>query len=185
MRRINPNMITSLRLVIFGPLACFFLMQNYLALALISMVLGELTDLFDGMIARRTNQISELGKIYDPMCDSVFHIIIWISFLAIGWVQVYFVILFFARDLVVSNIRTCLANYKIVLAARTSGKIKAWSQALAQLSLITLHLFYNESLPEYVQLAIVSVAAIVTAYSFVDYVFAFYKVEKTRKVFIK
>lgn len=184
MRRINPNVVTSLRLFIFAPLACFFLTHNYLALALTAMALGELTDFFDGLIARKTGQISNFGKIFDPMCDSVFHMIVWMSFQSVGWVSVYFVILFFVRDSTVSTIRIYLASHNIVLAARISGKVKAVAQASAQIVLVLLHLFSAEKTIS-VQLLIVSLAALVTAYSLCDYSWAFYQLVKERRVELK
>ena len=181
MRRINPNDITSLRLFIFTPLACFFLMQGYLSIVLVAIVLGELSDFFDGQIARRTGQISDFGKLYDPMCDSIFHTVVWMSFQAVGWVSVYFVILFFVRDIVVNYIRIYFATQKIVLAARMTGKIKAAMQGVAQISIVALHLFCVGSMLENAQLLIVLLAAFATIFSLGDYSMNFYRqVKKDR-----
>jgi len=171
MKRINPNYITSLRLFVFAPLVCFFLMHGCLVLALASMILGEITDGLDGKVARMNGRVSDFGKIYDPMCDSIFHMTIWMSFLALGWVSVYFVIFFFARDIMVSYIRIWLASQreKIILAARMSGKIKAVAQATTQISIIVFHLFLSGNILEYIQPALVWLAAIVTLYSLLDY----------------
>ncbi len=37
-------------------------------------ILSELSDLFDGFLARRHNKVTELGKILDPMADSIFRL---------------------------------------------------------------------------------------------------------------
>jgi len=171
MKRINPNIITGLRLFVFAPLVCFFLMHGYLVLALLSMILGEITDGLDGFFARRYGRVSDFGKLFDPMCDSFFHIIIWLSFLKLGWVPIYFVILFFGRDLVVSYIRIWLASQKekIILAARISGKIKAVAQATAQISIVFSHLFLSRNILENIQRWLVLLAAGVTIYSLLDY----------------
>jgi len=178
MGRINPNMITSLRFFFFGPMACFCLTNGHLIWALLAMILGEFTDFLDGFVARRTNQVSNLGKVFDPMCDSVFHMVIWMSMLATGWVSVYFVILFFVRDTVVSTIRICLASHGIVLAARKSGKIKAASQATAQITIVVIHLWLTGNLLESLQLLTVSLAALVTLFSLCDYSWGFYQLVK-------
>ena len=185
MNRINPNYVTSLRLFIFAPLACFFLMYGYLWLALASMGLAEFTDFFDGFVARRTNQVSSFGKIYDPMCDSISHMIVWISLLAVGWVPAFFVILFFVRDVIVSNIRTCLASHNIVLAARNSGKIKAVAQATAQIVLVGLHLFFFGDTLETLQLLTVRLAAFFTVLSLFDYSWGFYQLVKGKQMVFK
>ena len=125
MKKINPNWITSLRFLIFAPLACFFLVNGFLALALVAMIMGEITDALDGYVARKTGQISDFGKIYDPMCDSIFHMVIWISFLAIGWVPIYLVLVFFARYCIVSNIRICSGKPPHRTVSKNERKIKA------------------------------------------------------------
>jgi len=183
MKRIHPNYITSLRAFLFGPLALICLMQGSLKLALVFMILGELTDFFDGMHARRTNQISNLGKVFDPMCDSIFHMTIWIGFLAIGWISVFFVVLFFARDSVVSTIRTYMASHNIVLAARWSGKIKMATQSLVQTVLVVLHLIsISENALYCTQLIMVSLAATVTVISLCDYCLHFFYAVKEKRI---
>ncbi|NGX47790.1 MAG: CDP-diacylglycerol--glycerol-3-phosphate 3-phosphatidyltransferase, partial [Chlamydiae bacterium] len=42
-------------------------------------VLAELTDLFDGMAARLRNQVTELGKLLDPMADSIFRLSVFLA----------------------------------------------------------------------------------------------------------
>lgn len=187
MKRITPNQVTSLRLFLLGPLACFFLMHSYLTPALVVMILGEFTDWLDGQMARRNGQISSLGKIYDPMCDSIFHMIIWMSFLAIGWVCVYLVIMFFVRDTVVAYIRICLAASGATnkLAARLSGKIKAVSQGIAQELLVILHMFFSGNTLADVQLTIVGLAGIITLYSLCDYSLGFWRVVRETGLFPK
>jgi CDP-diacylglycerol--glycerol-3-phosphate 3-phosphatidyltransferase len=149
------------------------------------MILGESTDFFDGFIARKTGQISNTGKIYDPMADSIFHIMIWMSFLSVGWISVWLVILFFVRDSVVSNIRICLASHRVVLAARCSGKIKAAIQAVAQLSLVVLHIFLKGNYLECLQFSVVMIAAGITVYSLGDYIWAFNEVVKRKGTIIE
>lgn len=185
MNRVNPNYITSLRLFIFAPLACFFLMQGYLILALVSMIIGELTDFFDGFVARKTNQISNFGKIYDPMCDSISHMMIWISFLAIGWIPVYFVILFLIRDIIVSHIRIFLATHNVVLAARNSGKIKAITQALVQLIIVVFYIFLPSDVLKTALMPTVTLAAVITVYSLFDYSWGFCQLVREKQMTFK
>lgn len=182
MKRINPNFVTSLRISIFAPLACVFLMHDCLPLALVSMLLGEFTDFLDGFVARRTNQVTDIGKIFDPMCDSLFHMTIWITFLAKGWVPIYLVLLFLFRDSVVSTMRIHLAksaNGKNVdLGARKSGKVKAVFQASAQIVLVVFGFFLAGRSLANARLIAALVAAAVTTFSFYDYSKNFYRIER-------
>lgn len=63
-----PNILTYIRFVLILPFAHFFLKQNYIP-AVICIGVSGLTDCFDGIIARRFNQVTSLGKILDPIAD--------------------------------------------------------------------------------------------------------------------
>lgn len=65
-----PNLLSMFRIVLIIPMIVFFLSQNYIG-AVICVVISGLSDMFDGMIARRFNQISKLGKMLDPIADKL------------------------------------------------------------------------------------------------------------------
>ena len=68
-----PNFL-SLSRVLFIPLLLFFV-QNEMRLAfLISYLIIASTDFFDGKIARRFNQCSDIGKILDSYCDLILYL---------------------------------------------------------------------------------------------------------------
>lgn len=65
-----PNALSALRILIVPVFAwCFLTDRINLAAALL--VLSGLSDMFDGLIARKFNQITELGKILDPFADKL------------------------------------------------------------------------------------------------------------------
>lgn len=64
-----PNIITMIRLMLV-PFAFTLLVQGqHDVLAFIIFALAGGSDFVDGQIARRTNQVSELGKVFDPLVD--------------------------------------------------------------------------------------------------------------------
>lgn len=65
-----PNLLSVLRILLIIPFICLFLSKNYIAAA-VMVVISGLSDMFDGMIARRFNQITALGKILDPIADKL------------------------------------------------------------------------------------------------------------------
>ena len=65
-----PNIITYVRFVLIIPFVYFFLAEQYIYAA-ICIGLSGLTDCFDGMAARKLNQVTPLGKILDPIADKV------------------------------------------------------------------------------------------------------------------
>jgi len=173
MRRINPNWLTASRMVVFAPLALGLLCldtQLSLALCLVVMLLAELTDALDGILARATGQVTDLGKIFDPLCDSVYHGLVWMGFVAAGWMPAYVAAIFLFRDQIVAYIRVYLAQKQFIMAARWSGKVKAVSQAIAQIAIVVMHISLPDSeISRTIQICLIGVAAAITAYSLVDY----------------
>ena len=69
-REITPNQITYSRFVIsFVILLCLFAFHTSTSVILVLFVLGALTDMVDGSLARNTDQITDLGKTMDPLAD--------------------------------------------------------------------------------------------------------------------
>jgi CDP-diacylglycerol--glycerol-3-phosphate 3-phosphatidyltransferase len=95
----------------------------WVSLALIG--LCELTDLFDGLLARRWNVVSDFGKMLDPYADSVTRIIIYwtLAYLGRAWAVVFLVMA--ARDIIVGFIRLVLTRKGRDVSARFTGKAKA------------------------------------------------------------
>lgn len=65
-----PNIICLVRILLITPFVNFFLDEQYIWAAVVIIASG-LSDCFDGMIARKFNQESELGKILDPLADKL------------------------------------------------------------------------------------------------------------------
>lgn len=138
-------------------------------------VVAELTDLFDGMAARKRNQVTELGKILDPMADSIFRISVFLTFTQ-GFVNLplWLVLLFFYRDSVISMLRTICALRGFTLAARFSGKLKAVIQGASALAILGLMIPYafgmmSLALFQSISFYIVLVAAVYSIFSGVEY----------------
>ncbi len=70
-----PNLLSVIRIILV-PVFAYLFLNNHQLVALIILAVSGLTDLFDGKIARRFNQISELGKILDPVADKITQITI-------------------------------------------------------------------------------------------------------------
>ncbi|MGA0970459.1 MAG: CDP-alcohol phosphatidyltransferase family protein [Ilumatobacteraceae bacterium] len=96
-----PNMVTALRLcclpvfvwLLFGP-------QNRQAAAWLLGILGA-TDWVDGYLARRLDQTSEFGKVFDPTVDRLLFVVGIVSLIIDGSVPVWFAIAVLAREVVV------------------------------------------------------------------------------------
>ena len=68
--RLIPNLLTLIRLVLL-PLPIVFIGQGKDAATLALLAFAIITDVLDGILARRLNQVSELGKLLDPLADKL------------------------------------------------------------------------------------------------------------------
>lgn len=93
---------------------------------------SELSDALDGYLARKYEQVTDFGKIFDPMADSIYRISVFLTFTQPPVnLPLLLVFIFIYRDSVISTLRTMCALKGFALAARPSGKIKAVIQACA------------------------------------------------------
>ena len=78
----------------------------------------ELSDAFDGYIARKYNQVSDFGKIFDPMADSIARISVLLTFTQPPVnLPLPLIFVFLYRDSVISTLRTICALKGFALAA--------------------------------------------------------------------
>lgn len=74
-----PNLLSVIRIILIPVFLVLFLKGSYLA-AVIVLGISGLTDLFDGKIARAFNQVSNLGKLLDPIADKLTQITLAIAY---------------------------------------------------------------------------------------------------------
>jgi CDP-diacylglycerol--glycerol-3-phosphate 3-phosphatidyltransferase len=134
------NCLTFLRIFISPIFLLVYLQHEFLGISklylpyvlLFLLSVNELSDALDGFIARKYNQVTDLGKILDPMADSISRISIFLTFTQPPVnVPLVLVFVFLYRDSVISTLRTICALRGFALAARPSGKIKAVIQGVA------------------------------------------------------
>ena len=139
-----PNYITLGRIVIVPLLVVVLLtpvadrwfgMSGYV-LAIIIFLTAAFTDILDGHLARRRNQVSTLGKFLDPIADklliSAALIVLVEKHLAPSWA----VVIILGREFIVTGLRSVAASEGIVIQARSIGKLKMWAQCVAIVALL-------------------------------------------------
>ena len=97
-------------------------------LTLILFVIASLSDMADGMIARKTNQITTFGKFIDPIADKCLTTTLFVIFAASSSISFIPVLIMIWRDIIVDGVRLIAASKNFVMAAGTLGKLKTVSQ---------------------------------------------------------
>ncbi len=170
-----PNLLSLVR-ALLGPVVLTFILFEapwalWVALAL--MIVAEATDYIDGEVARRFNQESDIGRLADPVCDSIYHLSVFLAFLAMGWMAAWMLFIIYARDLMVPYLRAFARQSGHDLKVLTSGKVKTAVHAVAQICVvaIALGLFGPDVRIDGPAPTVLLIAAIAASiYSLVDYV---------------
>jgi CDP-diacylglycerol--glycerol-3-phosphate 3-phosphatidyltransferase len=140
--------------------------------ALLLMLIAEASDFMDGVIARRLKQESQLGRLIDPICDSIYHLSVFLAFLYNGWMPAWMLFIVYSRDLAIPYLRAFAKQAGHDIWVRNSGKIKTAVHAVAQVGvvLIALGLVGKLSILGFdVSRVLLLSAALASLYSLADY----------------
>ncbi len=135
-----PNILTVARIAITPVIALLPFVQGYwpkLACFVIFLV-AAITDVIDGRLARSTNQVTDLGKLLDPLADKLlllatlgpiyyisktrhdlYDIPIW------GSIPLWFCLLLLGRELAMTVLRAWAQQRGVIIPAGNAGKTKA------------------------------------------------------------
>jgi CDP-diacylglycerol---glycerol-3-phosphate 3-phosphatidyltransferase len=97
---------------------------------------AALTDYLDGRIARSRHQVSQLGKLLDPIADKLLISAALISLVENRLAPAWAVVIIIGREFAVSGLRSIAAEGGVVIAASRMGKFKMMSQVVAVALLI-------------------------------------------------
>jgi len=141
-----PNLITLARILLIPVFVILFSTPtpDRSLNAAIIFVIAAVSDLLDGYIARRTGQVTTLGKLLDPIADKLLVLSALILLVNVDRVSALVAILVIAREVAVTGIRAIAAGEGMIIAAETTGKYKMALQVVA----ITLLILEGTSLAE-------------------------------------
>ena len=127
-----PNAISALRIALIPVFVALILDEHTTTAGLIMFGCVIATDWVDGTIARRTGQVSELGKVLDPVADRL-AIAAGIIALAIrGVFPVWAAVAIIARDVAILGVGVYLLSRRhIRLEVRWIGKVATFSLMVA------------------------------------------------------
>ena len=174
-----PNALTVLRLAVVPVFAVLLLADGgtdagYRRWAALAFTLAIITDRYDGMIARRTGQVTEFGKLADPIADKALTgtALICLSLLALlpWWVTVAILI----REVGITLLRFWVIRHGVIASSR-GGKIKTVAQALA----IGLYILPLTGLLASARWWVMGFALVLTLATGVDYVYRALNLRRT------
>lgn len=143
-------------------------------LAMILFILASLTDLVDGLIARRYNLVTNIGKFLDPLADKLLIMSVLIMLVHLGWIMAWMAILIIGREIVVTGLRAMAADKGQIIAADNFGKLKTIFQTVALCPLV-LHYKWWGMDPNLLGIVLLWIALVLTLYSGGNYLYNFFK----------
>ena len=140
---------------------------NYIIAGII-FIIASLTDFLDGYLARKNNQVTDLGKMLDAIADKVLVNPVLIVLAANSFIPTIVPVIYVTRDIVVDAIKMQAASKGKVQAAIKSGKYKTACMMVG----LVLVFFYNipfEFINIRLDLFLLFIACILSVISAVEY----------------
>jgi len=184
-----PNWLCFLRIALIPVFAALFL-NDYVIPAVIVIIIAELTDLFDGKIARKFNQVSALGKILDPIADKLSQMSIVIVLIIKYWDNAikYLFMFFIAKEIIMLVGGAILISKGLrPVAAEMWGKVATTVFCIVMIFVLAfgeggaLCDVTGFTLPNIVTWVLVSISAVCTLASLCGYIPGFLKQMKEKK----
>lgn len=149
-----PNKLTIVRMILIVPIIILFSIftwyvitfenggefknvnlqtpsQYFLYTIGIIFIISMITDFLDGHFARKNNQITVFGKLFDPLADKITITITLIFLSYFQYTYIYIVIFMIIRDLIVDGSRNIFAKNNLKIEASIYGKLKTIFQSVA------------------------------------------------------
>ena len=133
-----PNLLTVFRILLVPVLAAVLLNEvpGGDAVAAGIFVLASVTDVADGYLARRNDQVTNFGKLWDPLADKLLVTAALVSLVDLGRVEAWVAMVVIAREFAVTGLRQVAVEQGHVIAASPAGKVKTFLQVAMVLVLI-------------------------------------------------
>ncbi len=164
-----PNLLTALRILLIPVFVGLLIYERHVAAALVFSAAG-ITDLLDGMIARRMHCQTRLGAFLDPTADKLLSVSSFVTLSVKGPIPVWFVVIVLSRDVMISLgiLILYLTDGTIEIAPSRLGKITTFLQFLTILATI---LFLIAGRGFYLWRVVLLGAAFLTILSGVQYLY--------------
>ena len=177
------NIITLLRILLVPIFIVILLteMENKEIIAFIVFLFAAISDAFDGYIARKFNQVTDLGKFLDPIADKLLISAALIALVSLGEIETWAAVVIILRELFMTAFRL----YLLLKEASFSASKIAKNKTLLQIIAICVFIIYKK-LPypdvlHTIGTIILYIAIFFTIYSAVEYIIKYSRVIKKER----
>lgn len=176
-----PNILSYFRILLIVPFVILFLKGEYLWSALCIIASG-LTDCVDGFLARKLNQITQLGKMLDPVADKLTLLAVGICLSVVEPMIIPVIIILVIKDmLMIIGASLMLKNKVMPFASEWYGKVGTVCFYVSVAAIVVFDLILHVKHFDIVSLILLSVTAVIMIYSLIRYYLIFKGMMKKAK----
>ncbi|MDR1446363.1 MAG: CDP-diacylglycerol--glycerol-3-phosphate 3-phosphatidyltransferase [Treponema sp.] len=138
-------------------------------------IVSEISDMLDGMVARKFNEVSDFGRLFDPFADTLVQVSYFLCFVVDGILPAALFLVVLYREFGILFIRNLMLKKGIAMGARMGGKIKTVTYIIAGIAALVSssleRLGYDVLVPPFrlSALVIFSISVVFSVLSFFDY----------------
>lgn len=190
MKKHIPNILSITRVLLTPVFLYFLLFSNYHHAKLLSVLIftiASVTDAFDGQIARKYGMVTRVGVFLDPLADKVLVLSAFFSFVILGDVHLWMVLIISLRDIIITILRMLMEAKGVTMITSKAGKVKTFLQIII-INVVLLSILlkaygyndYSEVFTKYkIIYALMLITTLVTVYTGFHYFYFNHKKLKT------
>jgi len=174
-----PNLISFFRIFLIVPCIDFFLKEEYINVALI-LLISAISDMFDGLIARKFGQATKFGQMLDPIADKL-TLVAMVICLGIKFKEIFiFVAILLLKDVLMIIAGVILLKHGLKpVAAKWYGKLGTAFFYMSLIIIISLKIF-NINIPE-VSEVLLFITTLIMLFALIKYFIIFLEIIRNKK----
>jgi cardiolipin synthase len=177
-----PNALTILRFILI-PFIIYYIVKEQYIQAFIFLTISGITDVLDGVIARKFNFITNFGKLIDPLADKTTQVSILVTLALKNIIPIWILVVVFIKEFAMISGASFLYGKELVVSSRWYGKLSTVLFYVAIISSFIINYWNNvlitykeniSALPQF-DIYIYYLALVSTIFSLIMYYLTFYK----------
>ncbi len=164
-----PNILSYIRILLIVPFVILFIEEKF-SLAALCLVFSGLSDCIDGFLARKLNQVTQLGKMLDPIADKMTLIAVGVCICIKEPMVIPVIFIMVVKDLImVSGASYMVKNGVMPFASEWYGKVATVCFYVSVTAIVVFELVLKVPNFWIGSLIMLSITTVIMIYSLVRY----------------
>lgn len=164
-----PNILSFIRICLISVILYFFQTRNYFYVFIV-LVISGLTDVLDGLIARKFSLVSTLGKIIDPIADKLTQLVVCFCLVKEYPTMFIFFMVLLIKEIIMAILGIIAIKTEIVRSSKWYGKLST----VIVFIITSIHLIYPK-ISSKLSLILVMISICFMIFSLIKYIIYYYR----------